>query len=206
LFFCPPGEDLEHPVDLLFPADDGVQLPALGKLGEVPAELIEGGCRALLRGRLGGCPAEVIDDQLAGAQEIDAETAENLPADAFLFADEPEEEMLAPDVVMPEEPRLFDGVFEDFLGAGREGNIAEGERISAGREVPFHLHADLVDVDAHLPEDGDGNSIFFPERPKENMLGAEIIVLKPLRFFAGINDYFSSSFRKLFEHHEKNPP
>lgn len=45
----PPGEDLDHGLDLLGPADDRVELPLAGKGGEVPGVLVEDRSRGLLR-------------------------------------------------------------------------------------------------------------------------------------------------------------
>jgi hypothetical protein len=52
----PSREDLDDPLDLLLPADDGIQLSCAGGVGQVDAELVDGGglAGALgLRGRPG---------------------------------------------------------------------------------------------------------------------------------------------------------
>ena len=49
----PPGEHLDHPAHLLVAADHGVELAALGQLGEIATELLERGVVALRVGRVG---------------------------------------------------------------------------------------------------------------------------------------------------------
>ena len=168
---------------------------------KVPAEFIEGRRRALLCAYLGRCAAQVVDDQLPGTEQVHAETAEDLAADAFLLADEPEEQMFAADIVVAEKPGFFNGIFKDFFCARSEGDVAEGEGVAAGGEVSFHLHADLIDVDAHLAEHRDRDAVFFAERAEQDVLRSQVIVLEPLGLFPGVDNYFSSAFRKFFEHH-----
>ena len=72
IVFRTAAQDLKHPLDFVGSSDDGIQLPCLGKLGQIPTELIE--CRgvalpvALTRG---GLPQE-CHGQLSGGQEIGA--------------------------------------------------------------------------------------------------------------------------------------
>ncbi len=197
----PAGEYLEHPVDLVLPADHGVELAALGKLGEVPAELVEGGGGALFRRDLSGCAAQVIDDQLARSEQVHTEAPEDLAADPFLLADEAEEKVLAADIIVAEQPRFLYGIFEHFLGAGGEGDIAEGEGVAARGEVALHFHAHLVDVNARLAQDRHRDAVLLAEGAQQNVLRTEVIVLEPFRLFPGVDDDLPSPFRELLEHH-----
>ena len=117
----PAGKYLKEPVYLGLASDNGIELAALGQLGEVPAEFIEGGGRALLGAHLGGGPAQIIDDDLAGAEQVRPEAPEDLSSDAFFLTDEPEEQVFASYVAVSEEPRFLYGVFKDFFGAGVKG-------------------------------------------------------------------------------------
>ncbi len=181
--------------------DDRIELAALGQLGEISAEFIECRSGAFFRAHLGRGTTKVVDDQLAGAEQVHAETAKDLAADAFLLTDQSEEQVFAADIIMAEEPGFFNGVFKDFFCAGSEGDVAEGEGVAARGQVSFDLHADLVDIDAHLAEHGDRDAVFFAERSEKNVLRAQVIVLEPLGLFPGVDDYFSSSFCEFFEHH-----
>jgi hypothetical protein len=70
----PPREDLDDPLDLLLPADDGIQLSCTRGIGQVDAELVHGGrlAGALgLRGRagrraLGQDPDDLVADLVRG--------------------------------------------------------------------------------------------------------------------------------------------
>ncbi len=85
IIFGPAAEDLEHAFDFVGPADHGIELAFLCHLGQVASELIErrrvAFPVAFPRRRL----PEEGHGQLACGQEIGAEAAKDLAADAFFF-------------------------------------------------------------------------------------------------------------------------
>ncbi len=95
----------------------GSSLPFARRLGEVAAELVEdeGPRRGALRLSLALANAragllalaalvarEQLDDLLAHLVEVGAELDEDLGGDALALADEAEQDVLGPDVCMPE--------------------------------------------------------------------------------------------------------
>src|SRR3990170_3560286 len=107
---------------------------------------------------------------------------------------------------MAEETRFLNGIFQHLFCPRRKGDITEGEGVAAGREIALHLHAELLDVNAHLAQHGNGDAVLFTERSEKEVLCSQVIILQALRFFAGVHDYFSSSFCELFKHHGWYPP
>src|SRR5439155_8626355 len=83
-------------------------------------------------------PRQQLDDLLAHAGQIRAELHEHLRGDAFTFANETEEDVFRPDVVVTELQRLAQLQLQHFLGARREGNVA-----ARGRAA---LTDDLLDL------------------------------------------------------------
>ena len=84
----PPAEDLQHPLDLVQPADDRIQRALLREMGEVSPELIQRRGIAFPVALPRRALPQERDGQLAGSQEIGAEAPENLPADAFFLAEQ----------------------------------------------------------------------------------------------------------------------
>ena len=110
-------QHLHDALDLALAADDRVELLLASLLGEVAAELVEhrrarrrllaGGAAAAGRRVLGAEVArEQLDDLLAHAGEIGAETDQDLGGDAFALADETEQHVLGADVVVAELQRF----------------------------------------------------------------------------------------------------
>ena len=153
------AEDLHHPLGLAGAADDRVEPLLPGQLGEVAPELVEherAGLLGLLaagsRCGTGGLPPaagllaatgvarQQLDDLLADARQVGAELHEDLGGDALALTDQPEEDVLGADVVVPELQRLAERQLEDLLGPGREGDVP-----ARGRPA---LADDLLDLGA----------------------------------------------------------
>src|SRR5207247_3100871 len=111
--------------DLVQPTDDRIQRAFLCEMGEVPPEFIQRGGIAFPVALPRRALPQERDGQLAGSQEIGPEAPENLPADAFLLTEQAQQEMLAADVVMAQQPGLFDRVLDDFLHPRAEGDRSE---------------------------------------------------------------------------------
>ena len=87
----PPGEDLDHPPDLLVPADDGVELPGPGGIGQVPAVALQ---RLVLVFRVLAGDAVAAPHLLQGTEEL-------LPADADAVG-QSQQQMLGGEVLVTE--------------------------------------------------------------------------------------------------------
>src|SRR5207247_9795805 len=105
----PPGEHLHHPLDLLLPADDGVELQLPGELREVPPELIQDHGALALAGLLTGSlllatgvPGQQLNDRLADPVEVGAELLEDLGGDALALPAQAGRAALGAASVMPQ--------------------------------------------------------------------------------------------------------
>ena len=81
-------------------ADHGIQLPCLGKLGQIATKLIEGRGVALPVALTWSGLAQERHGQLTGSQKIGTQTAEDLTANSLLFSEEAQQKMLAADMVV----------------------------------------------------------------------------------------------------------
>jgi len=114
------------------PADHRIELAIAGRLGEVPAELIQHGrttrgrlrtrgarrgtgCRGLLLAALG--TGQELDHGLTNLLELGAELLEHLGGHALTLADQAEEDVLGADVVVIEPPCLLLGEHDDATSA-----------------------------------------------------------------------------------------
>ena len=104
----PPGQHLDHPPDLLVAADDRVELPGPGGLGQVTAVALQR--LVLLLGVLAGDPV-AAPHLLQGAEEL-------LPADADAVG-EGQQEVLGREVLVVQ------------LGPGGVGRLHDGSRMLA---------------------------------------------------------------------------
>src|SRR5262249_2282444 len=127
-----PREDLHDPLDLGLAADDRVELALLGLLREVPAELIEElrRLRLLPRGPTAGAglaatgTGEHADDLVADLLGVGVEVEEDARGNAFVLADEAEQNVLGADVVVTEAERFAQRELEHLLRARRERDLA----------------------------------------------------------------------------------
>ena len=140
------GQHLHDPLHLPEAADDRVELLVPGQGGEVAAELVQhrgaGLAGLLLRaaaapgsgaGRLLAAlgalvTGEEVDDGLADAGQVRTELHEHLGGDALALPDEAEEDVLRPDVVVPELESLSQGQLQHLLGPGRERDVPRRRR------------------------------------------------------------------------------
>ncbi len=106
---CAPRQDLHHALDLGLAADDGVELALGGELREVAPELVEqlralrllalrARSRALLTAPAGA--REHADDLVADLLRVRVEVEQDPSGDPLVLADEPEQDVLRPDVVV----------------------------------------------------------------------------------------------------------
>ena len=170
------------------------------QLSQVAPEFIERRGVALAVPLTGRRLAKKCDGQLSRRQQIGAQAPENFSADALFFPQQPEQEMLAPDVVVAEQPGLLDAVFDDFLDARAEGNLTERHRGAATGQVPFDLKPNLLRGETHLLDDHEGDPVRLTEDSQDQVFGPQIIVLVTLSLLPRQDDDLSTLIRESFEH------
>ena len=144
----PAGEDLDHPLDFILAADDRVQLALPGQVGQVAAERVQGRGLGLLpflpRRRLpfaaGVHPVtEQVEHLLAHFFQLQVQVHQHLGGHPFLLAQQPEQEVFGPHVVMVEVAGFLDRVLDDLLGPRGLGQLPHGDHVGPGLD-------DLLDL------------------------------------------------------------
>ncbi len=107
--------------------------------------------------------------------------------------------MLRTDVVVIELARFFEREFDDALGARREDHLLLN-RLTAAADDGFDFLAHLRQVDAERLEHFCGEAFTFGNDAEQNVLGSDVVVTEPLRFFLGENDASPCSLGERFPH------
>ncbi len=166
------------------------------------AGLLPGGrCRGPFA-RLGGLPAvsEQVQDFLADVFELHSQVHQHLGGDAFLFAEQAEQEMFGADVVVIEVAGLFHRVFDDFLGPRRLGQLAHRHHVGTRLDDLFDFQADLAQIDIEVLQHFAATPRAFLHQPEQDVLGADVFVVEALGLLIGQLHHFSGSIGKSFVH------
>ena len=107
--------------------------------------------------------------------------------------------MLRPDVVVPEGESLAQRELEDFLRARRERNLA-GRDLIALPDDAGNLRPHLLDRDVEALEHARRKTFLFAEKPEENVLRPDVVVLERASLILRQDDNLSCSLGKPLEH------
>ena len=199
------AENLDRPLDFFFASDDRVELALAGQLGQVAAETIEGrGFRfAALGGfaagagaaTFGAAPfgsfgtfdavAQQVEDFFADFFQLQTQIHQHLGGDAFLLAEQAEQDVLGADIVVVEVAGLFHRVLDDLFGPRRLRQLAHRDHVGSALDELFDFEADLAQIDVEVFQDVGGDAAAFLDQPQQDVLGANVFVVKALRFLVG---------------------
>jgi hypothetical protein len=215
----PPAQHLDDPLDLVGPADHGVELALAGQFGQVAAEAVQGGGLRLLPTGGGALAAaataaarfvlvrhgivpQKVQHFLADVFQLQPEVHEHLGGHPLLFAEEPEQEVFGPDVVMIEVAGFFDRVLDDLLGARGVRQPAHHDLVPAGARLDdsLDLEADLPQVDVEVLQDVGGDPRALLDQPQQDVLGADVLVVEPLCFLVGELHHLPGAVRESLVH------
>ncbi len=166
-------------------ADDGVEQSGPRHLRQVATVLVQRrrlGFRGF-DGRLGHHLSATTATQhahhsLPGGPEVHVEIAQRLRRDALALADEREQQMLGPDVLMMQDPRLLAREFEDSLRPGRPLRLLHGGAVAPARDVLLNMLADSIEIDGEFPEHRRRHALSLSHYPEEEVLRAKIVVVE----------------------------
>ena len=203
----PPGEDLHDPLDLLLPADHGVELALPRGLGEVAAELVEHertgrgalGRAARRRRLLALVPRQQLDDLLPHPVEVGAELHQHLGCDALALPDEPEEDVLGTDVVVPELQRLTQRELEHLLRPRRERDVPRRGLLSLPDDL-LHLFAHGVERDAQGLQRLGRDALALVDQPEKDVLGTDVVVVQHPGLLLSQDDDTAGAVGEPLEH------
>ncbi len=162
--------------------------------GTAPAADI-GGFHVVVFGR--EIRVEFAEDFVAGALDVDVEVLQNSGGHAVAFAEEPEEDVLGADVGMSEGFGFLTGEGEDFLHARRVRNVADHLGLGTGADLFFDFHANGLEIEAHLGQDVDGHALAEFDQAEEEVLGAHVVVVEPIRLLAGKGENLLGAWREI---------
>ena len=182
-----------------------------GQIGEVAAEAVESrrlafaGLLSSRRSSLAGfgrfeSVAEEVQDFLADVFELHPQVHQHLGGNAFLFAEQAQEEVFGADVVMVEVAGLFHGVFDDFLGPRRLRQLAHRDHVGSRLDDLFDLETDLPQIDVKVLQDVRGNPRTLFDEAEQNVLGANVFVVEALRLLVGELHHLAGAVGKSFVH------
>ena len=194
----PPAEDLLHALELDMASDERVEQILHRRFGQVPREL--GQQRRFLHPRQRRLLVEQRDDVLAHRVEPHPLFHEDGRGNRPLFAEDAEQEMLGPDVVMEEAVRFFGGKLQDALGFGAEGNLDRGRDLLAKHRAPFDFLADAFQGKVRPSKNPAREPLSLTNEPEQEVLGLNRDTAKLGGLIAGEKEHAPRSFRVAFEH------
>ena len=198
-----PREDLHDALDLDLAADAGVELALFGELGQVAAELVEHLGRLLALARRAAAAArgarERAHDLVADLVGLGVEVEQDARRDAFVFADQAQQDVLGADVVVTQRERLAQRQLEHLLGARRERDLAGGDLVALADDA-HDGGADLFGRDLERVEHARGDALFLAQEAEQQVLGADVVVLQRPRLFLREDDDLAGTFGEAFEH------
>ncbi len=123
----------------------------------------------------------------ANFRRIDAEVGKHASGDAFALANQAEEQVLGPDVVVIELARLFEGELDHALRARREDHLLL-DGLAAASDDGLDFLTDFGEIDAERFQDLSREALALGNDAKQNMLGSNVVVAETLRFFLSKHD------------------
>jgi hypothetical protein len=125
-----------------------------------------------------------LNDGLTNLLQLRPQLLENLSRNSFSFTDQTEEDVFGSDVVMAELESLAEGELEDFLGARRKRNMTGGRLLALTDDLD-DLVAHGCEIDIEALQSLGCYSLTLVEQAKQDVLGADVIVVEKPRFFLG---------------------
>ena len=200
-------EHLHHALDFLLPADDRVQLPFPRGGGQVPAELVEhqrGRRRGLRRrpgrrGLLALVSVQQLDHLLADTVQVGTELDQHLRGHPIALADEAQQDVLGPDVVVTELQRLTQGQLQHLLGARSKGDVP-GRCLLALADYLLDLLAHGLETDPQGFQGLRRHAFTLVDEAQQDVLGADVVVIEHPGFFLSQDHNPPRSVGKPLEH------
>ena len=124
--------------------------------------------------------AQEAEHFLADFFQLQAEVHQHLRGDAFLLAEQAQQDVLGADVVVAQVTGLFHRVLDDLLGPRRLRQLAHRDHVRAALHQLFDLQADLAEIDLQVLQHVGGHAAAFLDQAKQDVLGADILVVEPL--------------------------
>ena len=192
------AEDLLHALDFDVAADERVELVLHRRVRQVAAELGEE--RRFLHPRERRLLVQERDDVLAHGVEAHPLFHEDGRRDRALLAQDAQEQVLGPDVVVQQAVGFLGGVLQDALGFGAEGDFDRGRDLLAKHGPAFDFLANAFEGEVRAGENAAGQTLALANQPEEEMLGLNRDAAELTRLVPREEKNPPRSFRIAFEH------
>ena|ERR1700674_3921030 len=114
------------------------------------------------------------------------------------------QQMLGADKVVPHPPRFLERDLNDFLDARRRDDLLDDDPLvptEHGRDYP----ADLAGIQSKVSQGLRGNPIAFAQEAQEDVLSADVGVVRALRLLLGESEYVFGALGEPLERIDGNP-
>ncbi len=192
------AEHLLHALDFDVPADERIELVLHRRVRQVAAELGEE--RRFLHPRERRLLVQERDDVLAHGVEAHPLFHEDGGRDRALLAQDPQQQVLGPDVVVQQAVGFLGGVLQDALGFGAEGDFDRGRDLLAKHGPAFDFLANAFEGEVRAGENAAGQTLALANQPEEQMLGLNRDAAELTRLVPREEKNPPRSFRIAFEH------
>src|ERR1022692_751115 len=191
-----------HALQFVIAADERIERVVHGGLGQVASEL--GQQRAFL-GAVGGALLGLRTGQLfANGGEAQAALVPDLGGEAFLFAQQAQQQVLGADVLVIEALGLFGAIGQDALAFVAQRQIHGGGNLFANGGMAFDLLANGFDGRVR-PQEAVGKGLVLAQQAQEQMLGFNIRTAELAGLIAGEKDHPPGLLRITFKHDRDAP-
>ena len=192
------AEDLLHALELVLAADQRIELVLHRRLGQVAAEL--GQQRRFLDARQRRLFVQELDDVLAHGVEAHPLFHEDRRGHRALLAQDAEQQVLGPDVVVQQPVGFFGRKLQHALRFRAERNLDRGRDLLAEDRPAFDFLADVLERQVRAREDAAGQPLAFANQAQKEVLGLDGDAAELTGLVAGEEENSPGPFGVPFEH------
>ena len=143
---------------------------------------------------------EQVQHLLAHFFQLQIQVHQHLGGHTLLLAQQPQQQVFGPHVVVVQVARFLDGILDDLLGSRSLGQLPHRHHLGAGLHDLLDLVADLPQVHIHVPQDGRGHAAALLDQPQEDMLGPHILMVESLGLLVGELHHLACTIGEAFIH------
>ena len=192
------AQHLLDPLQLVIAPDERIELVLHRGLGEVAAELGEE--RRFLDPRQRRLLVQELHDVVAHRVQPHPLFHQDGGGNGSLLAQDAEQQVLGPDVVVEQPIGLLRRELEDTLGFGAERDFDRCRDLLAKHRPAFNFLADIFERQVGPGEDPAGQAFAFPNEAQQQMLGLDRNAPELACLVAGEEEHAPRSFGVPFEH------
>ena len=137
--------------------------------------------------------------------QVGPEIHQNLRGNALGFSQQPEQEVLRPNVIVLEAAGLLHRILDDLLGPGRLREFTHSNHVGPALDELLHFQADLAEIDIQLPQHIGGHAAALLDQTEENMLRSNILVVESPRLLVGELHHLAGAIGEGFVHGTEKP-